>query len=59
MKSHIFYIIEIKEHSETNWEASCNVGNGKVTVISSNMEDAVKLAVHNAFETHPPQNEAA
>lgn len=59
MKSHVFFIIEVKEHSGTNWEASCNVGNGKATVISNNREDAIKLAVHNAFETHLPQNEAA
>lgn len=59
MKSHVFYIIEVKEHSETNWEASCNIGNGKATVISSNMEDAIKLAVHNAFEVHPNNNEVA
>lgn len=58
MKSHLFYIVEVKEHSENNFEASFNIGNGKATVISSNLEDAIKLVVHNAFEIKPHNEEA-
>ena len=57
MKSHVFFVVEVKEFSENNWEASFNVGNGRVSVMSTNMEDAIKRAVDGAF-SHKPKEAA-
>ena len=57
MKSHVYFVVEVKEFSENNWEASFNVGNGRVSVMSTNMEDAIKRSVDGAF-SHKPKEAA-
>ena len=53
--SNVYYLMQVKEWSETNWEAYFNVGNGSVTVIGNTLEHAMRLALDMAFNITPKE----